>query len=132
MKKTAYYILTIMFSSVIVFHFLVVFQLIPYSIVWGGKLKSVSQMYLFEANSIIMGFLFLITILLKAKFLKWKISGKIVNIVLWFMFGLFILNTIGNLFSENNIEKAIMTPQTLIIAFLLLIILLKKDPRKEN
>ena len=127
MKKAAIYILISMFSLILVFHFLVVLGVIPYSIVWGGRLENTTQMYWFEANSILMTILFLFTVLLKAKLLKFNISEKLVNGVLWFMFVLFVLNTVGNLFSKNSLEKMIMTPQTILLAVLILIVLLKKD-----
>lgn len=36
----------------IIFHFVILTRLIPYQIVWAGKLKSLDEMYAFEAASI--------------------------------------------------------------------------------
>ncbi|MBE0639732.1 MAG: hypothetical protein IH598_14535, partial [Bacteroidales bacterium] len=48
------------FSATIVFHVLIVLRLIPYSFIWGGRLKSDRQMYVFEAFSISLNAAFLI------------------------------------------------------------------------
>lgn len=36
-----------------IFHVLVLFQIIPYTIVWGGKIKSISEMYILEGVALI-------------------------------------------------------------------------------
>jgi len=41
---------------------------------------------------------------------------KIGRVVMWIMFVLFTANTIGNLFSLNELESIIFTPITLVLA----------------
>jgi len=53
-------------SLVIVFHILVLLQIIPYNIAWGGRLKTVQEMYVFEIVSIALN-LFLIWCLVKSE-----------------------------------------------------------------
>ena len=115
-------ILTGILALVIAFHLLVFFRIIPFAIVWGGRLKSEEEMYVFEGISIGLN-LFLICILsLKAK----NVKRKFVDLTLWAFFILFSLNTIGNLFAHTNFEKY-FSILTLIFAVLLWKILRTKS-----
>jgi hypothetical protein len=66
-------------------------------------------------------------VLIKSQINKIDISSKIINGFLWGMSVLFILNSIGNLASNNNLEKIIFTPITLVLAICGLILVLKKE-----
>lgn len=119
--------LIFLFSGSLIFHLLVLIGVINFNIIWGGRINSLSEMYLFEAISFLTNTLFLFIVLLKAAYLKINISTKIVNIGVWSMAGLFTLNTVGNLFSKNEMEKAIFTPLTLISAFFCVILAMNKS-----
>lgn len=106
-------------TLVMLFHLLVLSQIIPYDIVWAGKLNSIEEMYSFEIMSILVNSILMTTLLLKGNFIKHKISGKIINGIIWFFIILFTLNTIGNLFAKTIFEKVVFTPLTLISVFLL-------------
>lgn len=108
-------------SLVIVFHILVLLQIIPYNISWGGRLKTVQEMYVFEIVSIALNLFLIWIVWLRAK----NVKSKIVNIILWVFFGIFSLNTIGNLFAQTTFEKY-FSILTLIFALLILKILIKK------
>jgi len=112
---------------VILFHLSIVFKIVPYDIAWGGNLKSDQEMYVFEAISILINLLLGGILLIKGGFVKQLISSKIVNVVLWVFFGLFVLNTVGNVLAKTNFEKyfAILT---LLFAVLIWVIL-KKDKK---
>jgi hypothetical protein len=58
--------------------------------------------------------------------LKLKISPKIITVLLWIMTFLFFLNTIGNLFAINNLEKYIATPITFLLGILCFILAREK------
>ena len=106
----------------IVFHILVLLKIIPHEVAWGGRLKSVQEMYVFESVSIALS-LFLIWIyLLKAK----NVKRKTVNIILWIFFVVFSLNTVGNLVAKTTFEKY-FSILTLFSAILTLKILLSKN-----
>ena len=126
MKKTAQLILILLFSLSLLFHLLVVLQVIPYAIVWGGRLRTDTDMYRFETVSIIVNLISLAVLMLKSGMLRFRIRPSFVNGALWVMFALMALNTMGNLYSGNNLERIIFTPLTLISAILLLVVLLKK------
>lgn len=113
---------------VIVFHLLIVAQVIPYTIVWAGRLNSVQEMYAFEAVSIIINFLLVIVLLLKGEYIKNRLSRRLLNGFLWFFLIVFALNTVGNLTAETLFERVVFTPLTLLSAVLLWVILRKGKP----
>jgi hypothetical protein len=123
-KEYAEWALIIIFTLTIAFHFLVVFKIIPYNMVWGGRVQSLKQMYRFEVVSILLNIVFLIALLIIANIVKVAIPKTATTITLWVMLFVFTLNTIGNLLSKNKIEKIIFTPITAIISILTAILCL--------
>lgn len=118
-------VLVFLLSLVTIFHFCLVFKLIPYTIAWGGRLSNDTEMYRFETVSILVN-LFLISILLiKGNYLKVRLNEKVINVILWIFFFLFILNTIGNVLAKTNFEKSFAV-LTLILSLLIWKILKKK------
>jgi hypothetical protein len=111
---------------VVLFHFSVLFQIVPYTIVWAGKLNTLDEMYVFEAVSIAINLFLLLILALKGNYIKYAFSEKWLNGILWFFVVVFALNTIGNLMAETVVEKVVFTPLTLISAILIWIILKKK------
>ncbi len=106
----------ILLSLVLIYHILILTELIPYKIAWGGRLETKSQMYSFETVSIVINLLIMLVILIKGAYLKTNIPVGTINIFLWILTALFTLNTIGNLFSNNFLEMIIFTPLTFISA----------------
>ena len=126
MKTNIHIRLTVFLLSIVtVFHLCIIVKFIPYNIAWGGRLQNDIEMYTFETISIFIN-LFLISILLiKGNYLKFRLNEKLINIVLWIFFFIFILNTIGNILAKTNFEKA-FSVLTLILAILIWNILKKK------
>lgn len=125
--KTLINILIGLLIAVILFHIAIIVKVIPYNIAWGGRIQNDSEMYVFEAFSILVN-LFLITIILiKGNYLKFRWHEKLINVVLWIFFFIFILNTIGNILAKSNFEK-LFSILTLILALLIWNILIKKKP----
>lgn len=116
-KFAVNFLLTIL-CSVMVFHFLVLIQIIPYQIVWVGRLNSIAEMQRFETISIITNCFIILIITIKGNYLNFKFSTKIINSLLWLFIILFSLNTIGNLMAKSNFEKLVFTPLTFILALL--------------
>jgi hypothetical protein len=124
MESLATLILLILFSLLCLFHLLVLFKIIPYNIVWGGRLKNDRQMIVFEIFSLVLNASFIYFFASLLGFVD-PIAGSEVYITLmWIMVGIFTLNTLGNLRSESRIEEIIFTPLTILITTLLLVILL--------
>lgn len=90
---------------VLLFHLLILVRVIPYEITWGGRLKSVEDMYVFEAVSILINLFYMFLLLQKAAYMRYIIGAKTVTLLLWAFFLLYALNTIGNAVAKTNFEK---------------------------
>lgn len=124
MASIAQFGLLILLSLFLLLHFLILVKIIPYSLVWGGRLKSDKEMYRFEIFSILINLLFVIVVLVQANFLVISIPGKIITYVLWLMTGLFLLNTLGNAISKNKLEQKLFTPVTMLLTIFSLLLAL--------
>ena len=103
--------------SVIIFHICIIMKIIPYNLAWGGRLTNDNEMYVFESISILINLFLSWLLLMKGEFVQFKFPDNIVNLILWIFFGLFILNTVGNIFAKTNFEKlfALLTGLSAII-----------------
>jgi hypothetical protein len=119
-------VLLIILSLVVIFHLLILVSVVPFNITWGGRLEDISQMYLLETVSIIINLLMLGVVAIHAGFLKLRINQVIVQVALWVMVVLFLLNTVGNYSSQNQFEKTVFTPLTLLLSILCLTQVLTK------
>lgn len=111
----AQYGLIIVLSIFLILHICVLLKIIPYSIVWGGRLKTDAEMYRFEIVSILVNAFFLFVILVQSNFLIFDFPKTTMTIILWLMTALFLLNTFGNAFSKNKLEQKLFTPITIIL-----------------
>ena len=118
--------LIIILSATIFFHLLIILGFIPFENVWGGRLKSKEEMLKFETLSIFINLVFIFVVFMKMRVLKLKVSPKVITGFLWTMAALFVLNTVGNLFAINHLEKYIATPITLILSILCIILAREK------
>jgi hypothetical protein len=91
--------------AVILFHICIIIKIIPYDITWGGRLQNDTEMYVFEAISILINVFLSWILLMKGNLVKYKFSNQVVNGILWIFFAIFILNTIGNIFAKTFFEK---------------------------
>ena len=91
--------------TVILFHICIILKIIPYDIAWGGRLTNDAEMYVFETTSILINIFLSIILLMKDNIIKYKFSDKIIKIILWTFFVIFVLNTIGNIFAKTTFEK---------------------------
>lgn len=123
-KLNAIKAMLLLSSLVVVFHLLIVAGVIPYQVVWAGRLNTTRDMYEFEAVSILVNLLLIRVLLLKKKHNN---ARKWVNWVLYLFIALFVLNTLGNLTAKTNFERWVFTPLTLLCVLLLFVIV---APRK--
>jgi hypothetical protein len=124
MVNFAQYGLIIILSFFLVLHFMIFLKFIPYNIVWGGRLKSDTEMYRFEIVSILINLFFLFIILVQASILTIDFPKKTMTIILWFMTAMFVFNTFGNVKSKNKIEQIYFTPITIILTIFSIILAL--------
>lgn len=118
-------IMIVLFCAVLIFHLLVIVGIIPYSIIWGGKMKTHDDMLVMEGISIGINLFFLGIIFLR---FSQRNNASLVNklrIAFWLFFVLFTLNSLGNLFAETPTETLIFTPLTVMLAILSLRLALK-------
>jgi hypothetical protein len=116
--------------AIILFHFCIIAKIIPYNITWGGRLQNDNEMYVFETISILINLFLCWIILMKSNLVKYRFPNKVVNVILWIFFVIFVLNTIGNIFAKTFFEKqfAFLTGA---FSILLLIILKKKKTTNQ-
>lgn len=117
-ERTAGFIMLILFSLILVFHLLVLSGVIPYTIAWGGRLKSEEEMLVFESVSILLNTFMMMVVAARSTFLIVPINRKVITGILWGMSLLFAVNTVGNLFAISNWETIIFTPITAILSIL--------------
>ena len=125
-KEIAGIILLITFGLLFIFQGLIVLNIIPYNIVWGGQLneENYKVMSLF---SIIIICLFMAIIAIKMKFIKSNILDRLGTIGAWIIFIYLILNTVGNIASASSVESIIFTPITIIMSIFALVLALSKE-----
>jgi hypothetical protein len=105
-------------GALFIFHLLIVVHVLPFDIVWGGKLRAVEDMQQLEIASLVMTLVLLAAVGLRAGYLPYKPKPLILRVVMWMMVVLFVLNTLGNLLSENMVERLVFTPVTVVMALL--------------
>lgn len=115
-EKFATNALLIIFVLVMLFHVLVLLGIIPFEMVWGGRLKSREDMIPFEITSLALNSVMLGIVLMQAGLLKVNVKPIVLKVAFWCMFVLFAMNTIGNILSTNELERVIFTPLTLLLS----------------
>lgn len=116
MTSIAQYGLIILLSGFLMLHLGVLLKIIPYNLVWGGRLQSDKEMIRFELVSIVVNLFFLVIVFIQSNLLKLDFPPLGITIVLWVMTALFVLNTLGNALSKNKIEQRLFTPITILLA----------------
>jgi hypothetical protein len=113
-------VLLILFGLLAIFHILVLFNLLPSNIVWGGRSGSTSNRRVLLAISLILNVLFAIVVAAKIGYIDFDSLGRLIDILLWLIFAYLLLNTVGNLASRSSLEKFLFTPMTIAAALLVL------------
>lgn len=98
-------ILLTLLGLLVAFHLLVIAGVIPYSIVWAGKINSRTQLLRMESISLVVLILAILLVALRMEYLTFLSYPAVVNGGMWVLFAFFFLNTLGNLTAKNPIEK---------------------------
>ena len=109
----------VLLSCVVVFHLLVLLGVVPYDVVWGGRLEGARQMRTLELVSFAVNLVAISVVAMKVNFIKPVLPARHVTLLLWVLTFIFALNTVGNLFAITSTETFVFTPMTLIVAVLL-------------
>jgi len=112
--------LLLLFGLLFIFHWLILFEIMPHDIVWAGKIKDRNHLVKMESISLLVLVAATIIISLKMGYLNFIKNSTIINIGMWVLFAFFLLNTIGNLTAQSPIEKYGFGLLTLLIALLVL------------
>jgi hypothetical protein len=128
-KKVAIKIMFFLLGSVLIFHFLVFTEQLPYDKVWAGKLNSVEEMKTFETFSILINIFMIWVLFMKYRLLDSGKRNKAIDILIWIFVVFFGLNTIGNLFSKSIMELVLGTFFTLVSCVLCFIIVKKGNTK---
>jgi hypothetical protein len=107
-------------------HVLILLKILPSSFVWGGQIKRESDLMILESISIVVQILFILVITIKAEYAFKGKFKRIINAGTWVLFGLMVLNTLGNLASDSSLETIVMTPITALLAFLVFRLAIEK------
>lgn len=118
-------IVIVILFLMLLFHLLILTEVIPYHIIWGGKMNTISEMYVFEGISIVVTLLMICVFIGKEKLIKKQKSNKLIDGLIGLFLIIFIFNTLGNLLAEFSLEKLIFTPITLLLSVFTGIILKK-------
>lgn len=103
-------------SLALLFHIAVLYGAVPYTVVWGGRIKDESELYVFESVSTAVNLAFLFVVSVKVGILRVSASAKTINAALYVASFIFAANTVGNLFSLNDFERAVFTPITFLLS----------------
>jgi hypothetical protein len=113
-------VLLVLFGLLAVFHILILFNLLPSTIVWGGRAGSSSSSRALLIVSLIFNVLFAMIVAAKIGYIEVGGLSRVINIFLWIIFAYLLLNTAGNLASSSSLEKLLFTPITIVAALLVL------------
>jgi hypothetical protein len=132
-ERTAAYGILFILLPMIGFHLFVLTGMIPFTIVWGGRLHSHEEMVRFETISIFFLLTMSFIVAVKARIVPLKINQLAMRIALSVMAALFLLNTLGNLTAVTHLERNVFTPATLLLCiFCLRLALAKRAGEKVN
>jgi hypothetical protein len=113
-------------TIMLVMHVLILLKVLPYHFVWGGRLRSDTDLIILESISVVVQTLFISIIAVKAGYVFRGKFKKTVKVGIWVLFGIMVLNTIGNLLSNSGMETMVMTPLTTVLAVLVFRLAIEK------
>ena len=115
------------FILMLILHALILLQVVPPNIVWGGQINAdQSNLTQLEIIAIAATLLFAGIVVGKMNLLKSGKSNKLINIGMWIVFAYLIFNTIGNFASGVSAETLVFGPLTIVMAFCALRLALEK------
>ena len=116
--RNAARILIGLFSAMALLHLLILLEIVPWTLVWGGRLETVEQMRLFESIALAVTFFACWLAAMGGDILATPLPFWLLKTLLWAMSIYLLLNTVGNLLAENALERFVFTPLALLMALL--------------
>lgn len=105
-------------SVLVVFHVLVLLDVLPYDQTWGGSIEDKSQVIAYEGFAIVLTLVFILMVSIKLDYLKIKRLQKVADIAIWIMGGFFAISLIGNLMAKGAKERTIFIPLSIVLVVL--------------
>ena len=106
------------FALILILHALILLQVMPSNIVWGGQVNAdQSNLLPLEIVAITLTLVFAGIVAQKLKLLKSGESNKAINVGVWIVFAYLILNTLGNFASDVTTETLFFGSLTIVMAF---------------
>ena len=115
-ERTALYGLLAILSLFVILHLLILFRILPYDLVWGGRTAGFTEVAVLEVIALLINLLMLGVVAVRAGIVQLPAGPIFLKIVFWVMFLFFLLNTVGNLVSNNRLEQLVFAPLTLLLA----------------
>lgn len=116
--KQAGNVLLVIFSLVVVFHILALMGFVPTNMVWGGRLETRDELVRFELFSLLVVLIAILVVSIRLDYLHWPRLMPATKVTMWIIFVLFVLNTVGNAFAVEPIERYGAGTVTLLFSFL--------------
>ena len=124
--KWAGNLLLISFGLLAIFDILILLNILPADIVWGGQIKDSATKLILETIALFVTIVFAMIVAAKINYIQVEKFKKAVNIGVWVIFAYLILNTVGNLASGISFENLIFAPITVALAFFALRLAIEK------
>lgn len=116
--KVAAVVVIALSASALIFQLFIMAGIIPYDVIWGGRLDSEARMVQFVSVSIAINLFIIFIVAMRGGFIPRYLPARLITIIIWLLVLIFTANTLGNLLAETIIEKVIFTPLTLITALM--------------
>jgi hypothetical protein len=117
--KLAANILLGIYGLLVIFHLLVLAQVIPSDIVWGGQIGTTqTNLVTLETIALVVTAFFVVVVAAKVDYIKVGNFKKIIHILLWIIFVYSLLNIAGNFASGSPTERLVFLPISIVVAFL--------------
>lgn len=107
-------ILLVAFGAMIIVHMLVLRGVIPFYLLWGGMVD-VGNLVGLELFAIGVSLFVMFVTASNLRYIT-PLLPRTMNITMWIICGYLLINTLGNLFSQNTIEQYYIAPITLVLA----------------
>lgn len=113
---------TVVFGLLSVFHLAIIigitaFGFAPLDFLWGGKMETESQLLNFEVMSLATAIVALIFTMIRAGYIGAPRLLRLTQFIMWMLFVLFLLNTLGNILAETVFEKTFAIVTALLSLF---------------
>ena len=115
------------FFLMLILHVLIITQVVPANIVWGGQInENQSNLLPLEIIAILVTLIFTGIVASKMSFLNAGKFKKAINIGMWIVFAYLILNTVGNFSSGISAETLFFGPLIIVMALCALRLAIEK------